>query len=190
MNIIFEPKNCEQNVGPPVPSDGARRTSIPCHGINCPISRPFASGGSGIVAWATWGGFFILLATRTSSEFHIVDSSLSVILTPGFLRWFWNFCLSFYCLCSCRKTWLCWWSIFTNWTPAQIKSLNICFQDTHMSPDWEVQWVALWDLVMWRTSAPSNIWISRLVRRISVYSRLVTSWAARWTETETSIWDY
>jgi len=106
---------------------------------------------------------------------------LSIILTPSFGGWFWNFWSSFNCLHSWRRTWLGWWSIFANWTPAQIKPLNICYQDTRMGPDWGVRRVGLLVLVTRRTSAPSNVQILHLVQRRSVSPRSATSWAACWT---------
>ena len=82
---------------------------------------------------------------------------------------------------SWRRTWLGCQSVFKNWTPDQIKSLNICFQDTHMGPNWGVHGVGLLVLVTGRTSASSDVRILCLVQRSSVSPRWATTWEACWT---------
>ena len=145
------------------------------------MAKSFVSGGSGIVAWDTRGGFFFLLGIIKSSRFHVVVDTLSITLILGFLGWFWKFWLSFSCLQSWRRTWLGWWSILVNWTPAWMRSLNICFWETHMGPDWGFCTAGLLVLTTGRTSASSSVRILCLVHRHSVSPRSATSWAACWT---------
>ena len=147
--------------------------------MNCARDKSFVSGGSGIVARDTWGGFFFLLGTMKSSKFHVVVGSPSIVLTLGFLGWFWNFWSSFSCFHSWRRMWLGWRSIFANWTPARIRSLNICFRETLTGPARGCHIIGFF--VTGRTSASSTSRILRLILKRSVSPRSATSWAACWT---------
>ena len=126
LYVLSGPKNYQLNIGPLVPSGGPSYmgTGIHCHTSNLAIVNTFSPDGSDIVAWVTWG-FLLLLGTRKSSKFYVAIGSLSIVLTSGFFGWFWNFWLSIHCLHSWRRTWAGWQSIFINWTPAQIKLLNM-----------------------------------------------------------------
>lgn len=58
---------------------------MPCHARSCALVKSFVSGGSGIVAQDTGGGFFFLVGTVKSSRFHVVVGILSITLTLVFL---------------------------------------------------------------------------------------------------------
>lgn len=134
--FFWDQKNIQFDIGPLVLPSGprCRGAGILCHAINWVIANSCSSGGSGIVAQVTWGGFSFYweLGNLPGSMFSFVF--FSVILTLAFSGIFWNFYLSFNWLHSWRRTWLIISPILANWTPAQIKSLSICFQDTHKGP--------------------------------------------------------
>lgn len=148
------------------------------------MARSFSSGFSGIVARVTWGGFFLLIGTIMSSKFQVLVGACWIIHTPDLLGVFWNFWSSRSCSHSWSKIWLGCQLILVKTIPDHIRSLNICFWDTGMGPDWSVYGAAFLVLITGSTLAPSTSLILCLVFRHSVSPKSATIWAAcevHWT---------